>query len=223
MPGSIIAFASPNPWLVVNVAVASTSPYMWGGGQGCQASTHPLPSVQFSFHDVLSTSSTSSFNAMADPLSAAASVAGIISLADVLLRTTKELYTFFAAVKDASKNAGSILQELGQFDNILLSVKTNVDSYNSSPFSTNDGLSASVLLNHLKNCSAEFDVLKNIVEESKRKQGLGPLQKYTSKVKWVFDEKKIAQSCQRLEKEKLLLNTALSLAGRKDYSSPLKV
>ncbi|MCJ1246656.1 hypothetical protein MMC30_003865 [Trapelia coarctata] len=158
---------------------------------------------------------------MADPLSVAASVAGIVSLADVLWRTSRDLYGFFSAVKDASKNVQSMLLELQQFEGILTSIKNNTFSFNGSQFVTNDGLSGSGLLTNLKYCSAEFKVLKDIVEDSRRNQGQGPVKKLASQVKWVFDEKKIAQCCQRLEKVKLLLNTVLSLAGREDNKESL--
>jgi len=153
---------------------------------------------------------------MADPLSVTASVAGIVSLADVLLRTGKEVYAFFSAVKEASKNVQSMLAELQQFDGILISIKKNADSFNNSLFATDDGHSALGLLTNLQYCEAEFKVLKDLVAESKRNQGLGLVEKLASKVQWVFDEKKIAQCCQRLEKVKLLLNTVLSLSGRND-------
>jgi len=159
---------------------------------------------------------------MADPFSVTASA---VSLADALWRTSKELYGFFSAVKDASKDVRSMLLELQQFEDILTSIKNNAYSFNNSAFVTDDGLSASGLLTNLQYCSAEFKVLKDIVEDSRRNHGQGSVKKFASKFKWVFDEKKIAQCCQRLEKVKLLLNTVLSLAGRKDNEAvhPCKV
>jgi hypothetical protein len=150
---------------------------------------------------------------MADPFSM---TAGVVSLADVVWRTSKELYAFFSAVKDASKDVQSMVIELQQFNDILTSIKAYADSFNSSAFATNDGLSASGLLANLQYCSGEFKVLKGIVEESRRCQGQGPVKKFASKVKWVFDEKKIAQSQRRLKMVKDSLNTVLSLAGRNE-------
>lgn len=161
---------------------------------------------------------------MADPLSVTASAASVVSLADILLRTGKEVYTFFRAVKNASKDVQSIIFELQQYEGTLMSIKKYVDSFNNSLFATNDRLSASGLLTNLQHCEAEFRVLKDIVEDSRRKRELGSIHKFASKVKWVFDEKKIAQCCQKLENVKSLLNTELSLAGRKDirYSSHIR-
>lgn len=119
-------------------------------------------------------------------------------------------------MKEASKNVQSMLAELQQFDGILISIKKNADSFNNSLFATDDGHSALGLLTNLQYCEAEFKVLKDLAAESKRNQGLGLVKRFASKVQWVFDEKKIAQCCQRLEKVKLLLNTVLSLSGRND-------
>ena len=58
-------------------------------------------------------------------------------------------------------------------------------------------------------------MLKDIVDDSRRNQGQGPVKKAVGKVKWVLDEKKIAQSCKKLETVKHSLNTVLSLVGRK--------
>lgn len=150
---------------------------------------------------------------MADPFSV---TAGVVSLADVVWRTSKELYAFFAAVNDASKDVQSMLLELQHFDGILTSIKNNADSFNSSACATDDGLSASGLLANLRYCLGEFEVLKDMVEESKRNQGQGSVKKLASKIKWVFDEKKIVRSCKRLGNVKVLLTTVLSLAGRED-------
>ena len=150
---------------------------------------------------------------MGDPFTV---TAGVVSLADVLWRTSKELYGFFSDVKNASKNVQSMRLELQQLEGILLSIHKHAESYDKSLYSTEDGLSASGLLTNLQYCEAEFKGLNDIVEESRRNQGLGPVDRLASKFKWVLDEKKVTRCCQRLEKVKLLLNTVLSLDGRKD-------
>jgi len=153
---------------------------------------------------------------MADPLSVTASVAGIVSLADVLWRTSKELYEFFSAVRNAPKDVQSMLLELQHFDGILTSINSHAESYAKSSFCTEDGLSVFGLWTALKDCEKEFKNLWEIVEKSRPHQGLGPVEKLVSKFKWVFDEKKIAQSQRRLKTVKDSLNTVLSLAGRKE-------
>lgn len=153
---------------------------------------------------------------MADPLSV---TAGAVSLADVVWRTSKELCAFFSALKNASKNVQSMWQELRDLEGILHSINNHAESYDKSLFSTEDGLSASGLWTALKQCEKEFKILRAIVDKSRPDQGFGPVEKLVSRVTWVFDEKKIAQSRRGLETVKDSLNMVLSLTGRKDIGA----
>lgn len=72
------------------------------------------------------------------------------------------------------------------------------------------------LLLNLTYCKTEFNLLQVLVAESRRKQGLRRVKNFASKVQWVYDEKKIARFCQRLEMVGFLFNIVLSLNGRKD-------
>ncbi|MCJ1251270.1 hypothetical protein MMC30_008501 [Trapelia coarctata] len=130
---------------------------------------------------------------MADPLSVTASVAGIVSLADILLRTGKEVYAFFSAVKEASKNIQSMLVELQQFDGILISIKKNADSFNNSLFTTDDGHSASGLLTDLQYCEAEFKIQQSTTKtHEKLSIGFMAIQSDTTTLKRKFEESREA-------------------------------
>lgn len=62
---------------------------------------------------------------MADTLSAVANAAAIVGLADVSFRAAKEPYAFFSAVKGASKEVKSLLNELQDINTILRLLSDN--------------------------------------------------------------------------------------------------
>ena len=148
---------------------------------------------------------------MADPLSAAAAVVG---LADVAFRASKELYTFFAGVNNASRNVQTMITELLSLEAIFLSIKKSFADFTGSPFSTDDGLTYSGVEIALEACQRELDSLQEIVRRLKVEQHDTLGRKLSKRIRWSFSDKPISQSSQRLERLKLTLTVALADAGR---------
>ena len=151
---------------------------------------------------------------MAEPLSLVANVAGVVGLADVVCRLSRELYTFFTALKDASHDVQNMLQELEQLEAIILNIQNNAREYRNSLFATDDGLDLSGVSRALQGCQDEFTQLQAMVEKSGLNKVSGTAKGLANKVSWVLEEKKISKSCQRLERLKLLLTAALTTSGR---------
>ena len=152
--------------------------------------------------------------AMADSVSTIVNLSAILGLADVLCRAGKELFIFFTAIKDASKDIRNVAEELQQFIALLASVKTAVEQREASALAKDDELSWSGVIKALKGCQIELSELSLFVAKSRPNQQFGKAMNFVHKVKWVLDEKKLIQSCQRLERRKLTLITALTVIGR---------
>ena len=137
----------------------------------------------------------------------------MVGLADVTCRIGKELYVFFNAIEHAPHDIQNMLKELQQLDTIISSIHTLAENNNKPPFSTDDQLSFSAILQALHDCKSEFESLRDLVEKFKPNQQLGAKKHLANKVKWILEEKKITKSCQKLERLKLSLTTVLTSVG----------
>jgi hypothetical protein len=147
---------------------------------------------------------------MSDPLSLVASGAAVLGLADVLLRASKELYSFFHELKDASRNVALVLAELDQLGALFASAQ----QYTNESEASNDCLAIPEVSKALENCRAEFEGLRAWVEKAGVGPGDGRVKRMAKKLKWVVDDAKLSHSRQNLERLKSSLGIALSAAGR---------
>ncbi|MCJ1382294.1 hypothetical protein MMC17_005407 [Xylographa soralifera] len=152
---------------------------------------------------------------MADPVSTVANVSAMLSLVDVVCRAGKELFMFFTAIKDASKDIRKVAEELQQFVALLTIVQATVEQRETSNFTNGSEPSLSAIVEALKGCQSELIELSLFVDKLRPNLQHGKAIKLASKVRWVMDEKRVIQSCQRLERRKLTLITALSVIGMK--------
>lgn len=95
---------------------------------------------------------------MADPVSTASSIAGFVELADVALRASRELYVFFSALRDSTREIRLLSTELKDVSDILSEVRTFACDHDISPFRARDRLKIEGLLDTLQAC--EKDVAK---------------------------------------------------------------
>ena len=151
---------------------------------------------------------------MADPLSLVASTAGVVGLLDVLCRASRELCVFFSSVKNASKEIQNVLRELEQLNALITDIQNYVDTFKSSLFVTDDGLSPSRLISTLQACRTELDALKAMVDALRGTGQPGVVKRLASRVKWASNDKKLVRHQKKLEELKTSLNTTLSIVGR---------
>src|SRR5690242_20531387 len=98
---------------------------------------------------------------MADPVSAAASVAGLASLA---IQLSQVSYQYFSSLKGSSKAWGSYIQELSSLTAVLLKLQKacdNAAANNLSHLFSTPALSTA----SIKECQAELDSLKTTLSE----------------------------------------------------------
>ena len=149
-----------------------------------------------------------------EPFSIAASVGGVVGLADVICRLGKELYSFYSTCKNSSQEIQHLVTELQQLDTIIQSIRKIAQTYQTSAFATDDGLALPDVLETLQNCQSEYEVLLDLAEGANPAKFPATARGIYKKVKWVLDEKKVVRACQKLERVKSTLAAALSNTGR---------
>jgi cell division control protein 24 len=136
---------------------------------------------------------------MADPLSIAGSVAGLLTLATSI---TASLAQFTSSVSDAPSSARAVLAMVEETKVTLQSVQHFIDSVELLP----SRRKALIQLDHLaivfSQCVERLSQLEALIQVPKR---------LSRKVKWVLDEKKIMRLMPHLESQKLSLSLIVSI------------
>lgn len=151
---------------------------------------------------------------MAELLSVTASSIAVVGLADLVIRAGKQVYQFLGAINDAPVEVESLGSSI--CDTILLVEDSKryleeVKQYTLSPSSA----STTSLIKALPQFKSALATLERemsaLVVLIKRYKGT---HRAWASVKFVFDERKIQRSLQKLETSKSSLVAALLLVGR---------
>lgn len=149
---------------------------------------------------------------MIEPFSVAASSFAVVGVADVVLRAGKEVYQFLNAIKDAPAEVERLRQCI--HDNALVvqeskryweELKQSASSISSSTTSLSQAFLQ--FISPLRSLDRELSALGSLVKRYKGVTSWG-------RIKWVFDERKILKSLQKLEMSKSTLTALLVLVGR---------
>jgi len=144
---------------------------------------------------------------MSDPLSIAASVAGLLSLAGT---ASKSIFQFISSIADAPEQARHLTRELyalnvalGQVQGSLLDPRFSTENDDSSDIS--------MLHECLASCTTVFSELENrlrnagLTEESLGSRSVGSFQRGWKSVKWSFTDDELRELLRRVEAEKATL------------------
>ncbi|KAK3170287.1 hypothetical protein OEA41_009674 [Lepraria neglecta] len=104
---------------------------------------------------------------MANPPSVAANAAALVGIADIALRASKELYSFFSTIKDAPKDIILSTTELQAVSHVLSEIRIFSTEFGDSPFTTKDRLSLKALLSTLRACEKN-NKLEHLQQELSR-------------------------------------------------------
>ncbi|KAF5599961.1 hypothetical protein FPANT_2917 [Fusarium pseudoanthophilum] len=139
---------------------------------------------------------------MADPLSLAASIAGLISLADVIFRTT---YKFVRAAKDAKDEIQSLLDEI----NNLSSVLRNLEALTADL--ENEGQSSDpTLRNHyLNHCHRTSIKIESRVKKASDSFKKSKFEGIVRQLKWPFSSSETKELLAELSRHKETISVAL--------------
>lgn len=142
---------------------------------------------------------------MADPLSLSASIAGIISLADVVFRT---VYKYHKGVKDAKSDIHALAEEINGLSAVLRTLQALA-----SELEAEGGAFDPTLRNHyLSHCKATLDRV-----EKRVKKGIDSFSRQSSKLdgfvrqlKWPFSSSETKEIMGELSRHKHTITLALS-------------
>ncbi len=138
---------------------------------------------------------------MADPLSTAASVVGLVSLA---IQLSQLSFQYVSSIKGSSKTWSSYIQELSALTSVLLKVQQASDGTKSLPaVITGPGISAAAV----RDCEAALGELKTILSEKLQRRGIrGKLDMVT----WPFSEADTDKRVQTLHRFSALFSSSLA-------------
>jgi len=136
---------------------------------------------------------------MADPLSTAASVAGLLSLA---IQLSQLSFQYVASIKGSSKAWSSYILELSSLTSVLIKAQQVSDAAGDHGITSSSYIPPSAI----QECHAELSQLKAILSEKLQKKGLrGKLEMLT----WPFSEPEMQKRLQTLHRFSALLDSSL--------------
>jgi len=138
---------------------------------------------------------------MADPLSIAAGVAGLVALAGTVSKT---FYQFFASIHDAPASVRDLATALVTLNIALGQVQENL--LNPRFVADADDEYIASLQRSLEGCTALFSEVQTKVDRSGLSANqISTVKKAWESVKWSFQEEEIASCLRRVETEKSTL------------------
>ena len=151
-----------------------------------------------------------------DPVSAAANVAALVGLADIAIRASKDLYTFFKEIKDTPKEVSLLSAELQEVGTILSEIRDFSTQYGNSPFTTKDRLNLQGILSTLKACEQDVVNMRKKLKSLDTGTSQAKAKKLASQLHWVFMKDKVERFQRELGRHKALLSTTLALCRRRN-------
>ncbi|PNP86125.1 hypothetical protein FNYG_00353 [Fusarium nygamai] len=139
---------------------------------------------------------------MADPLSLAASIAGLISLADVIFRTT---YKFVRAAKDAKDEIQSLLDEI----NNLSSVLRRLEALTSDLEDEGQSFDPTLRNHYLNHCYKTFNRIEFRVKKASESFKKSKFDGIVRQLKWPFSSSETKELLAELSRHKETISVAL--------------
>ncbi|KAK6209729.1 hypothetical protein QIS74_11313 [Colletotrichum tabaci] len=148
-----------------------------------------------------------------DTLSLVANGAGIVGLADVVLKRSTELYDLYSRCKGASESRTRLLAEIQGSADIAVRARSLLDDLQASGISSQEGHCLAEITSILGRFNQEFDVLSRLVTSARVSAGDGLVARVTRSLRWTMNEPAVAQACGQLHSLTASLTAALAVAG----------
>ena len=140
---------------------------------------------------------------MTDPLSVSASIAGLVTLADIVFRRT---YQYVKAVKRASKEISALSAEIGALYGILTNLRLVSRQLEDETFES------TTRIHHIHSCHQTLERVKSILDRddtsSLHDQRLETLKR---KLRWPFTSSEVKDLIAEIERHKTTLGLALNV------------
>lgn len=141
---------------------------------------------------------------MADPLSLAASLAGLVSLSDTVFRY---VYKYVRGVAGAKEEIAKIAQELQSFTGILRSVQVLAQSLEEE----GDTYDPAIRVHHVYHCEQTLNRIHDRMKRSAQKVEKGsPRDCLKQQLKWPFSKSETQEVLDELERHKNNLNLGIT-------------
>lgn len=144
---------------------------------------------------------------MSGPFEIAAGAFAVVGVADVLIRSGRELYSFLQRIDDAPGDVRKLQQTVQEVVALVDASKSSLEQLAQHP---NASSSDKVILSFrqaLNSLERELKSLKTLVAKIK-----GTTKKW-DRIKFALDQNRIAKAFQRLEHSKLSITAALTLGN----------
>lgn len=149
-----------------------------------------------------------------ETLSLSANVFAVVGLADTVFRRGKDLYGSLAKMRRAPDEIKQFQSEIQELESVIISVRIFADEYKDSPLARADTHIWPHIELILNRCEREIKLIQTAIDAASGNMEIGWLNRWGRQFKWVLGEEKLVEACRQLKKQRIALNTALSLAGR---------
>lgn len=140
---------------------------------------------------------------MADPLSVSASIAGLVTITDMVFRRT---FRYIKTVKGAPKELSALTTAMGALSGILHNLSLLADQLEGETFDT------TIQANHIYSCLQTVDKIQGILDKFDSATGNHSM-KVMGRLKWPFSVAEAKDLCIEIEGHKTTLGLALTADG----------
>ena len=140
---------------------------------------------------------------MADPLSVSASIAGLVTITDMVFRRT---FRYIKTVKGAPKELSALTTAMGALSGILHNLSLLAGQLEGEPFDT------TIQANHIYSCLQTMDKIQGILDKFDSATGNHSM-KVMGRLKWPFSVAEAKDLCIEIEGHKTTLSLALTADG----------
>jgi Fungal N-terminal domain of STAND proteins len=143
---------------------------------------------------------------MADPLSISASVAGLITIADIVIRNG---YKYIKAVKNADKAVVSLMYEVNLLSGTLHSLRNVAEGFENEtvPFKF------TTQIHHVEYCHQTLRKINGLLDTFDPSKAKGVLQTAAQRLRWPLSISETRELMAEVERHRTTLSLALQADG----------
>jgi hypothetical protein len=140
---------------------------------------------------------------MADPLSISASIAGLMTIADIVIRNG---YKYIAAVKDANKAMASLINEVNLLSGTLHSLRNIAEGLEgeSNPFVS------TTQVHHVESCYRTLRKINDLLDKFELSKSQGFINHAKQRLRWPLTLSDTRALAAEVEKQRAILTLALN-------------
>jgi hypothetical protein len=150
---------------------------------------------------------------MAEALTVLSATASALQLSQAICKAAKQLYSFFCAIKNSSKEIEDLRNALKNMEDVADYIQSFVTTLQSQNREHAEQEMLLDLVANLTRCRQELTLLQGMVDEATRRSNKGGKSKLAARISWVLEAEKIQGSMRRLNGHNMSLITALTAAN----------